>query len=1259
MPLALRRALPLLIASGLLAGCPRRMPAPAEALELAALEAEGPSPGARALALAGFHAYLLRGEPQKARERFEASLERDSAEPYALQGLWLLATREGHPERALDYALKLCERAPSHPLSTAAARYVLDSVGTATSTDQQVLQRAPSAIEHGAAGDVAHLLRAAIARVHANRRESAARAAALAAMGAPTTFTLLGPLSAYHVLSFDELTEPERTGSLEGPLAGPYGPLSPRTMSFPDGTFSLAAEPPQGDGYLLGVDLEVQEEADYVVRTISSAPHKAYLDGTLLFSRRSFERVLPTVSAFGVKLSPGKHRLLLRLSKDEGSASLAVAVLRADGRPSRLAFSAAKGVAPRWAGVPPAEVPLVYPGASQFSAALRPEAGEVLARYLAARDGMGRDRDGAKRVASPLSSALSGAALSGLMADIALGDRTVPQKVARGRATRDLEATIEGDKGDVHALLQSATLALEDGRHAEGAELVQRARAAASPAGFPVAMLEARLQLALGVDAEAEKAAQQAEQSLPGLCDALSLRYDVARRRDAAELADRLLKGLWHCPGSLTREAEHARSRGALEPAAASYEELVAQDPSHVPTASALVDLYVSLRRYEKASAVLSGLRELWPRNAALAKRAADVHEFAGRPELALAERERALALDGGDLLLRRIVERAKTGGEPLSSHAIDGKAAIAAYERAPRNEETVSAYILDAAAVRAYPDGSTLDRIHIVQKALDQSGVADVAEVNLPAGSYVLALRTIKPDGTVLEPESIEGKESVSLPGVQVGDYVEYEYLQANAPRGPAQPGFTASSFYFQIAKQPNNWSTYAVVAPKGTKLSVDAHNMKAPKPERRGEEEVFFHEERAVPPYIPEPNGPPSANEYLPFVSVGAGTEGNEGVVAAYADAYLDRGLLSFEVEEFALKATSGKTGLEAVRALYAAVMEKLQGRDSGLNLSAAASLAQDRGSRLWALKASLEAIGVPARLAAVRTFSTDPAAYRFPNEGLLPYVCVRVELPGGEVVWLDPAVRYGPFGELPEQASGERQAYLLPEPGRPLSKVKTPPKTERLGKLVSLSLRLEPDGTLAGEGEESYSGFEAAQLAEALEALSPDQRDQALQSALSRYFGGAELSSVKLDIHREVGAPLKVRYEFKAPRFARQESDGKLVLGSVTFPAYLGRRFVQVGSRRTPLYIDSTESSVTKATLELPAGFKLQDLLPEAKANGRYGRFVRRERVEGEKLLIEEEYRLEMARVPVDQYEDFGRFAGEVDLIQARDLVVTSGR
>jgi hypothetical protein len=754
----------------------------------------------------------------------------------------------------------------------------------------------------------------------------------------------------------------------------------------------------------------------------------------------------------------------------------------------------------------------------------------------------------------------------------------------------------------------------------------------------------------MGLDAAAVATAREAEQALPGACEPLLLQYDVARRRDAVKDSEALLAATRHCDGGLAREAEHLRGRGDLAGAAARYERLLSRDDGQVSVATALSGVYLAQRRHADAVRLLERVARQWPRNAQLQKTLGDVHELAGDKKAALAAREAALRLDGADLALRRAKEL-------LEAYAISTDEALKSYEAAPGSEDATSTFVLDAAAIQVFPDGSMVDRVHIIQKALDQQGVQDVAEVQIPAGATVLTLRTLKPDGTSLEPEHIDGKETTSLPGVQVGDLVEYEYLLAHPARGPGQPGFTAAAFYFQIARQPNARSTYVVVAPKGTGLAVDAHNMQAPKPTMEGELEVFRHEERRVPPYIPEPLAPPSANEWLPFVMVGAGQRGNEGVLRAYADAYLDRGRITHEVEAFArgaVRALAKPTPLEVVRAVYVAVQQQLSGRDAGLAVSAAASLAQDRGSRLWLLKASLEALGLDARLVAVRAFTTDPAPYVFPLEGLLPYLCVRVTLPDGQEVWLDPLMRFAPFGELPEFALGGLAAFVLPEPGRPLETVKTPGRSARPGKTVTLELELATDGTLSGKGEERYEGFEAAQLAEALESLSADQRDQALQSALSRYFGGADLSKLSLDAPREVGAAVTVRYEFVARRFARPEGDGRLVAASLTYPLMVGRRFLAVPQRVSPLFIESSESTVTKATVRLPGGWRLASPVGEVKVTGPSGEYVRHEAQVGDVVTVSEAFRLTQSRVPPKAYDAFAQFAGEVDLLQQRDLL-----
>ncbi|HYH96280.1 hypothetical protein [Hyalangium sp.] len=1240
-----------------LTGCPRRPPSATDVLESAAERAQSGSGEARTLALAGFHTYLMQGNAEAARARFDAAIAKDPGDAYALMGQHLLARRLAATDRALAAALELVARAPTHPLAVPAARYILDQVGTSQELDEVISKSARKALEAGATGEAAQLLRGCQLAVFLVRGDREGLASSVRDVGAASVATLVGPFSPFHVLAFDEPTPPEKDGSLAGPFTGPYGPLTPRTLEAPDGRHRLEGEPPESDVYILAFDAEVSEGGVYLARTVASSSFKVLMDGSLLFERRAFAQGESTVSGRPVRLAPGKHRFVVKLLKESATGTISFTLPRVDGRPSDVRYTAATGPAPSWDAAAPVfvEAPF-YPATADLAAALEEEAGTLLATFLAASDGFGRDPDGTRRLLMSLPPETANTApLLMLSASVATQDRSVPTKVSRGRATRDLEAALAKDPRDVAALLLRAELSLSDSQAAAAQEGLKTALEIAGPESVPVQMLRARAAIALEVDAQAEEALSAVLKAQPRHCDALSLRYSLARRRDAAALMDQLVSDFAGCPGALTRAAEHARQRGDTATAAKHYAELLVRDPGGVSTGLTLANLYVSLRRHDEATATLKELIRLWPRSAFLYKRLADVREYAGAPAEALALREQALALEGADLSLRRAVERAKTGKELLQDYAIDGKEAIAAYEKSRGEENAAATYVLDAAAVLAFPDGSVVNRIHIVQKALEQNGIEDIAEVTIPTGAQVLALRTIKADGRVLEPENIEGKDNISLPGVNVGDYVEVEYLLAESGRGPIQKGFVASPFYFQIANMPNNWATYTVVAPKGTGMRVDAHGLKVAPPETKGDVEIFRHELRRVPPYIPEPETPWSSNEYLPFVIVGSGITGNDQLAAVYGDAFHERFKRSADIEVFARKAAEGKTGLEAVKALHAAVMKRIPGRDVGVVQSAISTLAQDRGSRLMLLKTSLEILGIPARLASLKTFSSDPATYLFPNDQLLlSYTGLRVEVPGEEPLWVDTTVRYAPFGGLPENALGERPVYLLPEPGRPMAKLTTPPLEEKANKQVSLRMELKPDGHLVVQGEEIYSDFVGAQLADNFEALSAESRRQSLQGAVTRYFGGADLTSVKIDHANEVGAPFILRYEFNVPHFARVE-DKRMVLGSVTFPAMLGRRYVQLSVRHTPLFIDESEASNTQVTLTLPEGWRLQDPQPSLKVNNRFGRYVRSEKQEGSVLTIVEGMRLPRTRVMPKEYETFSQFAGDVDLIQTRDLVL----
>ena len=298
------------------------------------------------------------------------------------------------------------------------------------------------------------------------------------------------------------------------------------------------------------------------------------MDGTEVASRHPERRASSAVATAGIRLEPGRHRLIVRLSRDARSGGMILSLLPAEGQQGAAKLTAATGDAPRWNGVDVVTLRDAYPTADALRKALEPEAGEALARLVAAYDGLGRDGDGAQAQLAPLAGLLEAPSFLVLRGEAALRDRTIPAKVGQGRATRDFERALSMDPGATWARLRLATLLLEQDRPSDAGKLLEPAREGTggekAKEGGPLVLLSlARVASALGVDAQAEALANETLAQLPGLCPAQLLRYQLARKRDAIATADELLTGpLAECPGNLSRLAAHARARGRPEEAA-------------------------------------------------------------------------------------------------------------------------------------------------------------------------------------------------------------------------------------------------------------------------------------------------------------------------------------------------------------------------------------------------------------------------------------------------------------------------------------------------------------------------------------------------------------------------------------------------------------------------------------------------------------------------------------------------------------------
>jgi Tfp pilus assembly protein PilF len=1198
------------------------------------------------LAGGGFREWMERGGPGAASARFASALRKTPADPWARLGGAALARRSLDGDTEAAHLLALVAGSPWHPLVPVAARRLADLAESSPPISRAVEAGLEPLLAAGKLrGAAAYRVRLARAAAADARGDLALAARVRGEAGSVLAWTLIGPCGAYPALEIDHPFPPE-VGEPRCPTPPGTVPAEARTLPATAGGAVIEGEPAGADIFYLAADVRLARGGRYLVAVGSTATHRAFLDGVPLAERRAFGGFPPAAVMVPRQLEAGVHRLLVKVGRGgAGRVSVGVSFAREDGAPSDATASPARELARLSAG----PLPPVTFSATERVAELAREAGPAVARWVVAADVLPQDRETAKGLVEAALAILPySAPLHALHARVLRDDATLSERVARERAEAEYEKALLSDRGDAATRLARAELMRVGDRFDDAQANLETL--AEPEAGRPRALLlSARIALARGFTETAERLAGEAFRQ-SGSCPAAEILYDLSSRRGAVSREDELASALALCPGGHERSADHRRRRGDGAGAVAALEPAVRSAPARIDLRLALATALIAGGDPARASAELEDVARIWPREARIQKRLAEALELAGNVRGAREARRRALRLDGTDLQLRRAIA-SEDGTEVLAEYAEDGREAIRAYERSGMHPSTSSVLVLDAAAVETDAGGAVTERTHQVFKVLDQRGVERFGEVNLPPGAELLAVRTIKARGGTLEPEEAGEKHAISLPGLEPGDYVEWEFLRSHAGRGAAIPGFTADPFYFQLPGSPMWRSSYVVAAPKGAGLEADAHHMAAPPVKTEGGREVVRALATEVPALLEEPDAPPEA-EYMPHLVVGTGA-GREAMHLAVADTLLPRTRPTREVTALAAAAAAGPArrlaGEALLRAAYEKVDEVIEGQGGSLSDEASQVLARRRGNRNLLLKAVCAALGIEARLAMVRPFGVSAERQRFPRPDLYGYAVVRARV-DGKTFWLDLNTRYAPFGTIPEQVRGQ-EALVLPEPGESPEVTRTPEQTGDEGRRMDVKIAIESGGDATITATERYLGFEAAAAKGSLERLDAQARRQAVERALARNFPGFVLESLRIVGERHAEEPLSLEYRGRVPTLARV-GGGQAVIEMPIYPLRLGARWVTRGSRAIPLLVPSDDRTIVYLDVLPPEGMRAVPA-PASEVVTPFGSFHRVESERNGHLVREDRFELRRGRIAPGRYPDFVRFAGAVDEVQGRPM------
>ena len=109
---------------------------------------------------------------------------------------------------------------------------------------------------------------------------------------------------------------------------------------------------------------------------------------------------------------------------------------------------------------------------------------------------------------------------------------------------------------------------------------------------------------------------------------------------------------------------------------------------------------------------------------------------------------------------------------------------------------------ILDRTVMRVFPTGARLTLTHNIIRVQNKDGIDKWGEVAIPESADVLLLRNVKADGTTRDPEEIAEKQSVSVPDLEPGDFVEFEYVEQARRAAGLCRGISRRALLFRLLR-------------------------------------------------------------------------------------------------------------------------------------------------------------------------------------------------------------------------------------------------------------------------------------------------------------------------------------------------------------------------------------------------------------------------------------------------------------------------
>ncbi|MEZ4462067.1 MAG: hypothetical protein R3E66_20575 [bacterium] len=554
--------------------------------------------------------------------------------------------------------------------------------------------------------------------------------------------------------------------------------------------------------------------------------------------------------------------------------------------------------------------------------------------------------------------------------------------------------------------------------------------------------------------------------------------------------------------------------------------------------------------------------------------------------------------------------------------------------------------YVIDFAARQYFPDGANITLTHTVVRVLTKNAIDRFAETQVPGDARVLLVRTIKADGSVQVPEETPGKQTLSMPGLAEGDFVELAYIQFNDDPYPSSSR-DGVRFFFRMQDISTLHSEYVILGDRAEFiLKNDPPKM----------EDVTINGIKGV-RFLAVDNPRPreerfsvGVDEYLPWIQMyrnGLAIDRMVGMQRARLEQLVDSSkpseALKLQAQRWIAEAGEGND-LERVKSLFYNVAAWIPEPSlADFNTDVGHAVLTREGNSLTLLRAVLAQAGYPSDVYFIRSPYAAPDKDPTREPGNFNTPVLRVEL-DGQAYWLTPSGPDAMFGAIEDAYMGQ-EVMCVTCTAAAEARVPTtgfPSNTER----IEIKAAVDDAGDLTGELRVILMGAAAEPVRGGLRARTDQaNRDKLMGAIAAQVLPGSAVEAYEILEEGNPDKTLTLVMKVVRQGFARPNAGG-MGIETRQFDEPIARVFASLAARTVPMMISYPRQGEQSMELTFPRTPRVLSLLGTRDVTSEFGSFKRTVSVDGNVVRIENSGNLPIQRVSVDAYPAFQKWAVEVE-------------